>query len=278
MEFIMRTSGVIFFALTVFYCTAANALDKHDNHAGPSRPSSVVKPGPDTEIGTPYSSAEYITAFSQLRADVQQPGILGIMPSVGELEIDPEMYRSTFDRKDTIIEPGYFSVELIENDVKVDMTAIDHVAVYRFTFPKSKESHVLVDVSHLLNQFRAGDVTFRDDKTIEGTAKYTLDGKNVDVAFSLQFSKPFRRRGIWTGDQVSDKLRQGQVDDGSPLGAYAYFGTHDGETILMKVGISSEDIADARKNLATEFPGWDFNQLCSESELAWKKGKHSGAN
>ena len=43
---------------------------------------------------------------------------------------------------------------------------------------------------------------------------------------------------------------------------------HEGKTILMKVGISNVDVADARKNLATEFPGWDFDQLCRESEQA----------
>jgi putative alpha-1,2-mannosidase len=266
----MRKSIVVF-ALAVFCCAAVNALDKRDEHVGPSRPSSMVKPGPDTEADTPYRGAEYITAFSQLRADETQPGWLGIMPSVGELEVDPVEYRSTFDREESIVEPGYFSVELKDNDVKVDMTAIDHVAVYRFTFPESKESHVVVDVSHMLNQFRGGEVKLRDDKTIEGTAKYKLGGdQEIDVAFSFQFSKPFKRRGIWSGDHVSDQLRSGRVDEGSPLGAFAYFWTHEGETILMKVGISSKDVADARKNLETEFPGWDFNQLCRESEQAWK--------
>jgi len=262
--------SIVVLALAGFFCNAVHAKDKRDKHVGPSRPSSMVKPGPDTEADTPYRRAEYITAFSQVRANEKQSGCLGIMPSVGELKVDPSVYRSSFDREGNIIEPGYFSVELKDHNVNVDITAVDHVAVYRFTFPESKESHVLVDVSHMLNQFRAGDVTFRDDKTIEGTATYKLDGKEIDVAFSFQFSKPFRRRGVWEGDQVSDKLRQGQVDDGSPLGAYAYFGTHKGETILIKVGISSTNIDDARKNLATEFPGWDFKQLRRESAQAWK--------
>ena len=261
---------IVIFALAGFCCNAVNAKDKRDDHVGPSRPSSMVKPGPDTEADTPYNRAEYITAFSQLRSDEMNAGCLGIMPSVGELEVDPVEYRSSFDRGNSIQEPGGFSVDLLDNNVKVDLTAVDHVAVYRFTFPESRESHVIMDISHMLKQFRAGDVKFRDDKTIEGTAKYKLGDKDIDIAFSFQFSKPFRRRGIWTGDQVSDKLRHGQVDDGSPLGAYAYFWTHEDETILMKVGISNKDIADARKNLATEFPGWDFKQLRRESERAWK--------
>jgi putative alpha-1,2-mannosidase len=270
----MKKSAIMF-ALAIFCWEAMSAKDTRDDHAGPSRPASRVKPGPDTEPNKTYRSAQYITAFSQLRVagppGKDQPGVLGVMPSVGELRVDPDAYRSAFDHQDSTLKPGYFSVKLKDNDVQVDMTAIDHVAVYQFTFPESKESHVVVDVSHLLKMFRGGEVRLRDDKTIEGTAKYELgSGEEMEVAFSFQFSKPFKRRGIWEGDHVSDQLRRGRVDEGSPLGAFAYFWTHEGETILMKVGISSVDVADARKNLATEFPGWDYDQLCRESEQAWK--------
>ena len=190
----MKKSAVMF-VLAVFCCETLSAKDTHEDPAGPSGRSSIVKPGPDTEPGKTYRRAKYITAFSQFRGagaeGNDQPGVLGMMPSVGELEIDPDAYRSAFDHQDSTLEPGCFSVKLKDNDVQVDMTATDHVVVYRFTFPESKESHVVVDVSHMLKMFRGGDVRLRDDKTIEGTAKYDLGrGEEIDIAFSFQFSKP----------------------------------------------------------------------------------------
>ena len=40
---------------------------------------------------------------------------------------------------------------------------------------------------------------------------------------------------------------------------------------MVKIGISEVDVADARRLLAEEFPGWDFKQARSESERIWKR-------
>ena len=260
----MRTF-LIAITLITLSSLAASAAD----HVGPSRPSSSVRPGPDTENNKSYHSAKHIVAFSQLRAKgANAPGVLGVMPAVGELETAPRDYRSEFQSLEE--DPGYFSVRLKDDDVRTDITAIDHVALYRFTFPESKESHVLVDVSHTLDFFNGGEVYLRDDKTIEGTAKYAVgSGPALDVSFSIQFSKPFRRRGMWKGDKVMDGKNRANAEDQTPLGAFVYFHTGEGETILAKIGISTVDVADARRKLAEEFPGWDFNQACRESKRAW---------
>ncbi len=247
-------------SLITLSCSAALA----EEHEGASRPSSIVRPGPDTE-------ASYITAFSQLRAAGENArGVLGIMPGIGELSVDPQGYRSGFRPSEGEAEPGYFSMLLEDHKIRAEITAINRVALYRFTFPESKESHVLVDISHTLDLFSGGEVYLRDDKTIEGTAKYAIGpGPAVDVAFSIQFSKPFRRRGMWKNDKVMDGKNREAAEDQIPLGAFVYFYTHEGETILVKIGISEIDIADARRNLQREFPGWDFNQVRRESARAW---------
>lgn len=252
-------------SLIALSCSAGMSND----HIGPSRPSSMVKPGPDTEQNKNYSSAKYITAFSQFRAAGKNaPGVLGIMPSVGELSVDQADYRSGFDPSEGVTDPGYYSVMLTDHKIQTDITAVERVALYRFTFPESEESHVLVDVSHTLDLFSGGEVYLRDDKTIEGTGRYKVDGKTVEVAFSAQFSKPFRRRGVWKDGQTMNNRTK--VDDASPLGAFVFFKTHEGETILVKIGISEVDTDGARKNVANEFPGWDFNQIRRENEQVWK--------
>jgi len=44
-----------------------------------------------------------------------------------------------------------------------------------------------------------------------------------------------------------------------------------GKTILLKVAISSVSIEGARKNLAAELPGWDFDKVRADARAAWNK-------
>ena len=41
--------------------------------------------------------------------------------------------------------------------------------------------------------------------------------------------------------------------------------------ILVKVAISSVSIEGARKNLAAELPGWDFDKVRADAKAAWNK-------
>ena len=73
---------------------------------------------------------------------------------------------------------------------------------------------------------------------------------------------------MWKNGELLKDRNRVETDKQVSLGAYAYFWTHEGETILMKVGVSAESIDDARAKLADEFPGWDFDQFCRETEEA----------
>lgn len=243
--------------LAVWAAVADGAGEQGDQ---PFRPASFARPAPV------YAGAGHIAVFTQV------PGALGMMASVGEIKVDPDGYRSTFDGSGIVSTPGFFSVPLEGNRVKVEVTATDHVAAYRYTFPESQESHVLVDAGCFLENFTGGEIHLADDQTMEGSATYGVDGGSGKVVYySFHFSKPFKRRGIWEGGEVSDSRRSARVDGRKPMGAFAYFWTHEGETILMKVGLSEESMEDARARMLAEFPGWDFNQLRRASEQAWQR-------
>ena len=68
-----RLIPVILVGLSAVAVFAAN--DKRDALVGPSRPKSLVKPGPDFADGKSFAKAESITAFSQFRANDQDPGL-----------------------------------------------------------------------------------------------------------------------------------------------------------------------------------------------------------
>ena len=49
------------------------------------------------------------------------------------------------------------------------------------------------------------------------------------------------------------------------------FHTAEREKILLKVALSPVSIEGARKNLAAELPGWDFDKVRADAKAAWNK-------
>ncbi len=252
------------------FLTAEALAAPQANRVGAFRPDSTVQPRPETQADKSLDKAGFINLFSLVPAE--SAGRLGVTAAVGD-DPRPELsaYRSSFDRSEVEARPGYFSVPLKDNGVKVDFTAVDKVAAYRFTFPESKAGcHVVLDISQPLDQFKGGEVRLRDSKSVEGFGVYQDQaGEETTLFFSFQFTEAIRRRGVWKNDALENK-HFARLDQGAPMGFYVYFwDTHVGETILMKVGVSSTSIDDARANVVQEFPGWDFKQLRRESEQAW---------
>ena len=106
------------------------------------------------------------------------------------------------------------------------------------------------------------------------------DGKaNYTVFFSARFSKPLEKFGIWSAaipegwrrkreDIESSRYQevvaaaevreQARELEGKHLGFFNEFPTQEGETVLMKAGISFVSVAGARANLEQDIPDWDF--------------------
>ena len=241
---------------------------------GSARPFSMVKPGPDTEMRRNYLDAKYITGFGQLHISGTggnaQSAVLGVMPTTGKLVVNPRDYRSSFDVGEGLVDPAYYSITLKDYQVRTEITSTERVGLYRFTFPRSDEAHVLIDVSHAFNKFRGGEIRIVNNTTIEGTGKYNgYMGSDFDIAFSIEFSKPFVSSGVWKKNRILKGESHARQEGDHLLGAFVDFHTGAGEVVQMKVGLSYVDIDGARKNIQGELPGWDFEVIRRESERIW---------
>ena len=239
-----------------------------------TRPFGLVKPGPDTEKRRNFLASNIITGFSQLHISGTggnaQSATLGIMPTTGPLEVDPRQYQTRFTPEDVSAELDAISFYLEDYDVTTEITATDRVGFYRVTFPKGKESRVLVDVSHAYNKFRDGEIRIVDERTLEGTGKYRgYHGSQFDIAFYIEFSRPFQSSGVWEDKMPMDGKTEASVEGDLGLGAYLDFGDNVTEPVLMKISISYVDIAGARNNMAAELDHWDFEKIKAESREAW---------
>ena len=82
-------------------------------------------------------------------------GDILLMPAVGELKLNPgradypdEGYRSRFSHATEKATPGYYEVMLDDYGIKAQLTATQRVGVHKYTFPKGKDGHLILDLVH----------------------------------------------------------------------------------------------------------------------------------
>jgi putative alpha-1,2-mannosidase len=72
-------------------------------------------------------------------------GQFALMPVTGKLKPDEDSRSSWFSHKSEIVKPYYYSVYLADHDVTTEITPTDRCAKFRFTFPSSDSSWVVID-------------------------------------------------------------------------------------------------------------------------------------
>jgi predicted alpha-1,2-mannosidase len=186
-----------------------------------------------------------------------------------EIEDTSNGYRSKFLHKNEFAEPGYYSVLLDDYNVKVELTATKRVGLHKYTFPKTEEANVILDL--VSGNSDVPDSLFLeingDELSGYRSATGALDGSKT-IWFSAKFSKSFNSYGI----AVDGKLKKGTSSaKGKNVKAYFRFTTKKDEAVLLKVGISGVSIEGARKNLDAEMSGWDFDKVRNAAKDAWNK-------
>ena len=72
-------------------------------------------------------------------------GQFAIMPITGKIRFNEDARASWFSHKSEKVNPHYYSVYLADHDVTTEITPTSRAARFRFTFPESDSSHVVVD-------------------------------------------------------------------------------------------------------------------------------------
>jgi len=179
-------------------------------------------------------------------------------------------YRSRFSHEDEVIVPGYYSVLLKDYNIKAELTATERTGIHRYTFPKSDQAYLILDLSHSYLTDGKSSVA---SSSLKKTASDKLAGGHVTNAwgrgrhtyFALQVSKqPDRIVFYSNGAEVS-----GDSFDGKNLQAVLYFHTHEDEIIHVKTGISGVSAEGAAHNLHVEHPGWDFDAARTKAHSLW---------
>src|SRR3984885_1313136 len=72
-------------------------------------------------------------------------GQFAIMPETGHLKVTQNGRQSWFSHKTEIAKPYYYSVYLADHDVITEIAPTERSAQFRFTYPKSDSSFIVID-------------------------------------------------------------------------------------------------------------------------------------
>jgi putative alpha-1,2-mannosidase len=247
-----------------------------------ARPFGMVKLAPDTEIFGYYhtgyqNSKTNIYGFSHIHEF--QMGGLAVMPVSGTVNPipGPERWKSGFNPAAQTVTPGYQKVHLDRYDIDVELTATRRVGFSRYTFERADEAAVFLPLSGVWNEARMFncDVKRTGSGTLEGSlifadSRLSTDSRMVvptKVFFVITTDRPFKSLDGWRTQEMKWNIN---AIKGENSGLVLNFGkVAAGTKVLMKVAISYCSIAQARLNLNTELPGWDFDAVHNAARAEW---------
>lgn len=170
-------------------------------------------------------------------------------------------YKSDFDKSTEKASPGFYEVTLANDGVKAELTAAPHTGVHRYTFADAGTANLFVDLQHGIVD-RAADLEKRVlESTVTIESKTVISGyirskRWVDkkIFFVLETSKPFISSNFIDGDRKRQMVLA--------------FDVKKGESIGMKVSLSTVSVEGARKN-AAEILNKSFDQVRKDAENTW---------
>lgn len=190
-------------------------------------------------------------------------GQFALMPVTGGKKFLQNERGSWFSHKAETAKPYYYSVYLADHDVKTEITPTERSAYFRFTFPESEESYIVVDA------FDNGSFVQIDEEngTVTGYTTKNSGGvpDNFRNYFVMKFDKPFASAEVWSGDKIIKGKRE--VED-NHVGAVLGFKTYKGEKIGVKVSSSFISEEQAWLNLE-ELGSRNFNEVKESARNAW---------
>jgi predicted alpha-1,2-mannosidase len=211
--------------------------------------------------------AQKIRGFKQTHQPspwIKDYAAFSFMPVVGKLEVDQEKRASWFSHKAEIAKPYYYRVYLADYDVTTEIAPTERASQFRFTFPESDSSYVLLDA------FDNGSYVkvIVAERTIIGYCRNNSGGvpENFHNYFIAVFDKDFDEVSTWN----DWKVQKGKTEDkGKHVGAVVRFKTGKGEQVHVKAASSFISHEQAKLNLQRELADDSFDQTCQKAKEVW---------
>ncbi len=214
-----------------------------------------------------------------------------VMPTIGKLQMNPGVasntatgYRSKYSHEQEVAEANYYKVHLQDYKIDAELTTSERVGFHRYTFPKSEEAHIILDLTAGIYNFDDKNVwsfvRVVNDTLITGYRQTQGWARTRTVYFALTFSKPFKSYGKKSTDKEQvykgfwrkfDQEHNFADLAGHTMKMHFDFDTKEQEQIQMKLAISPVSQRNALANLQAEIPHWNFDRVKQQGQQRWNE-------
>ena len=182
--------------------------------------------------------------------------------------------KSTFTHQHEQARPGYYQVLLKDEKIQAELTASVHVGVHRYTCSDGDQLKLWLDLDHSANKgswnrrIIQSQLRMVSPTVVEGYRIITGWAKLRKIYFHLEFSQPILSNQLYDGNRMYENT---PVINGTELRGLFCFDKKWNKELICKVALSPVSIENARLNMATEVPGWDFEYIARAAETSWEK-------
>ena len=167
-------------------------------------------------------------------------------------------YRSAYNNETA--SPGYYGVQLTDDDIKVDIAASTRSALHSYSFntEDSRDRRLLIDLQHRDDaNVVENEIKIISDTELVGVRRTNNWARNQVIYFYIEFNQP-----IVSADYKYKK--------GKELKASLNFSNSIRE-LKAKVAISAVDQEGAKRNARAELKAWSIEKLRSKTEALWEE-------
>lgn len=258
---------------------------------GPTMPNGAIHPAVNTTSPNRggVKPGQPVVGFAQMHVQgtggTYSYGNFMLSPQTGDTIITDENSRASAISNE-VAQAHYYSATLDKYGVQTEITADEHTAIYRITYPAGSKASLLFDASRKLTNelsMTSGNVTIAKSDTQAGTPLTISGGGRFkgnwnpgqwNMYFNMEVSVDPATVGTWDGQNgmVADNLSQDFIS-GKRLGAFMTFDVPQDEDLVVyvKIAISMESVDNAKKFMAEEIPGWDFEAVKADLLDAWNE-------
>ena len=213
-------------------------------------------------------TADKLRGFKQTHQPspwINDYGQFAIMPITGKPVFNEDERASWFSHKAEVAKPYYYRVYLADHDVVTELTPTERAVMFRFTFPDTDQSYVVVDA---LDRGSSVKIIPSENKIIGYTTRNSGGvPDNFKNYFVIKFDKPFTYKAAVADGQIKQGTTEATVNH---AGAIIGFKTKRGEQVHARIASSFISPEQAELNLQ-ELGNLSFEQIKAQGRQTWNK-------
>lgn len=213
-------------------------------------------------------TADKLRGFKQTHQPspwINDYGQFAIMPITGKPVFNEDERASWFSHKAEVAKPYYYRVYLADHDVVTELTPTERAVMFRFTFPETNHSYVVVDA---LDRGSSVKIIPSENKIIGYTTRNSGGvPDNFKNYFVIKFDKPFTYKAAVADGQIKQGTTEATVNH---AGAIIGFKTKRGEQVHARIASSFISPEQAELNLQ-ELGNLSFEQIKAQGRQTWNK-------